>query len=82
MISSTFYISPKLYFLKFDRNKTEVPSFPYAGQGYVRVINVTQMRLQILKKNPMETYGTKRNPRSLKESFRKPKKPLRTLRNP
>ena len=31
-------------------NKTEDPSVPYAGQGYLRILNSTQKRFQSYRK--------------------------------
>ena len=36
-------ISVKIHIITKKKNKTEDPSVPYAGQGYIRVLNVIEI---------------------------------------
>ena len=62
-----------------DYNKTEDPSVPYAGKGYITKRKVSLIYDNVLKplRNPKEPKGTIRN---AKELYRKSKGTLRNAK--
>ena len=54
---SWIFIISELYLSTFIGNKTEDPSVPYAGQDYIRVLNVFEIIKPLKEQN-----NTKRNP--------------------